>query len=186
MLRCKSAGGPHEHSAADRQSPPSEDDSVASSRPPLGNRSRQWLAALGLTLLAAACGGSDEATQATATTIASTTSLATTTSSPPPTATTVTTTTTTTTAVPTTTTSIPELTTAEVYATNCAVCHGAELEGGVGPGLGAGGHAYGHADEELAAIIANGKNSMPAFADRLTERQITDLVTFIREADTSA
>ena len=149
-----------------------------------GRHERRWLAALGLTLLVTACGGSDEAAQATVTTIPPTTSLATTTSSPPPTTTTVTTTTTTTTVPPTTTTTL-ELTTADVYATNCAVCHGAELEGGVGPGLGAGGHAHGHADDELAAIIANGKNSMPAFADKLTDRQITDLVTFIREAASS-
>jgi mono/diheme cytochrome c family protein len=79
-----------------------------------------------------------------------------------------------------------ETTIADVYATNCAACHGAELEGGVGPGLGPGGHSHGHADAELVAIITNGKNAMPAFVDKLTEQPIVDLVAFIREADDSS
>jgi mono/diheme cytochrome c family protein len=79
-----------------------------------------------------------------------------------------------------------EPTVADVYATNCAACHGAQLEGGVGPGLGSGGHAQGHTDAELVAIITNGRNAMPAFGEKLTEQQIADLVAFIREAGDSS
>jgi len=85
-----------------------------------------------------------------------------------------------------TTTTMAEPAVADVYAANCAACHGAELEGGVGPRLGPGGHAHGHADAELIAITTNGTNGMPAFADKLTEQQIVDLVAFIREADDSS
>jgi mono/diheme cytochrome c family protein len=81
---------------------------------------------------------------------------------------------------------VAEPTVAEVYATNCAPCHGAELEGGVGPGLGPGGPAQGHTDAELVAIITNGRNAMPAFVDKLTQQQIADLVAFMREADDSS
>lgn len=94
-------------------------------------------------------------------------------------------TTTTTTAAPTTTIAAPtttaaELTAADLYAANCALCHGDELEGGIGPALGPGGHAPGHSDAELIAIVANGKNEMPSFAGELTEPQITDVIAFIR------
>ncbi len=77
---------------------------------------------------------------------------------------------------------------AEVYAAECAGCHGARLEGraarlgsGGAPGsppappLGASGHAWRHSDAELAAIVARGtpgaavgrERGMPAFAGRL-------------------
>jgi mono/diheme cytochrome c family protein len=140
-----------------------------------------------MALVAAACGGGEDSVQAPPTTIGTTTTLAATTSSLPTTTTVVTTSTTlaTTTTVVTTTT-MAEPTVADVYATNCAACHGAELEGGVGPGLGSGGHAPGHADAELVGIITNGKNAMPGFVDKLTEQQIVNLVAFIRDADDSS
>jgi mono/diheme cytochrome c family protein len=58
-----------------------------------------------------------------------------------------------------------------------------ELEGGVGPALGPGGHAHGHADAELVDLITNGRDIMPAFGDKLTEAQIVDLLAFLRAAD---
>jgi cytochrome c551 len=140
-----------------------------------------WI--LGVILMASACGGSDEPLQTT------TTSSSTTTSTSPTTTASSTTagpkTTTTTTAAPTTTTAAStttaaELSAAELFAANCAHCHGDELEGGIGPALGPGGHAQGHSDAELIAIVTGGKNDMPAFAERLTEQQISDLVAFIR------
>jgi cytochrome c551 len=141
-----------------------------------------------MALVTAACGGGGEDSgQAPPTTLGTTTTFAATTRSLPTTTVTTTSTTlaTTTTTAPTTTT-IAEPTVANLYAANCAACHGAELEGGVGPKLGPGGHARGHTDTELIAIITNGKNEMPAFIEKLTEQQITDLVAFIREAENSS
>lgn len=145
------------------------------------------LLVLGIALAAAACGGGEDSVQVTEATSGAIPRLAATTSSIPTTTTTTpvapasTTATTATTIIITTTMAGP--TVADVYSANCAACHGAELEGGVGPELGPGGHAHGHSDAELVAIVTNGKNAMPAFVDKLTEEQIVDLVSFIREAD---
>jgi mono/diheme cytochrome c family protein len=133
--------------------------------------------------MASACGGSDVPLQTTTTTGSTTTSvspttIASSTTAAPTTATSTTAAPTTTTAAPTTTAA--ELSPAELYAANCARCHGDELEGGIGPALGPGGHAHGHSDAELIAIVTDGKNDMPAFADKLTEQQISDLIAFIR------
>jgi cytochrome c6 len=35
-------------------------------------------------------------------------------------------------------------------------------------------------DAQLAAVIANGKNKMPKFSDKLTKQEIAALVTYIR------
>ncbi len=48
----------------------------------------------------------------------------------------------------------------EVYQANCAMCHGADLSGGAGPGLESAGSNY--SPEEIEDIIVNGKGSMPA------------------------
>lgn len=141
------------------------------------------LLVLGMALAAAACGGGEDTVQTTEATTGATASLPTTTSTLPATTTTTTVATTTTTVTTTTTTTMAAPTVADLYAANCAACHGADLEGGVGPALGPGGHAFGHADSELVAIITNGKDAMPAFADVLTGRQIVDLVAFIRAAE---
>lgn len=74
---------------------------------------------------------------------------------------------------------------AEVYALNCARCHGAELEGGLGPALGAESRADDMEDAELIAIIAEGRNSMPPWGDKLSPEQITDLVALVRESASS-
>jgi cytochrome c551 len=121
--------------------------------------------------------------------LSSTTTNASLPTSPPNPTTAAPTTTTTTTAAPTTTTEAPttteaELTVPELYAATCARCHGDDLEGGIGPSLRPEGHAHGHSDAELIAIVTNGKNGMPAFAGELTEEQITDLISFIRAVET--
>lgn len=141
---------------------------------------------LALALLAAACGGSESiATQPTAAPPETTTSVAVpTTPAPPESTTTAAPTTTTTTS--TTTSTIPEPTAAELYATNCSQCHGVELEGGIGPALGPGGHAHGHTDAELVEIVTNGRNTMPAFGEKLTPEQIGALISFVRETDAEA
>ena len=37
-----------------------------------------------------------------------------------------------------------------------------------------------HTDEQLAKMISNGEEAMPAFKDKLSQAEITDLVRFIR------
>ncbi|AIF44148.1 cytochrome c551 [Virgibacillus sp. SK37] len=48
----------------------------------------------------------------------------------------------------------------EVFESNCASCHGADLSGGAGPDLTQVGSKY--SADEIADIIKNGKGSMPA------------------------
>ena len=75
---------------------------------------------------------------------------------------------------------------ATLFESNCLMCHGADGEGTpTGKALKA---AAFHSprvekmsDAELAAIIHNGKNNMPAFGNRLTSPQIESLVSYIRE-----
>lgn len=67
---------------------------------------------------------------------------------------------------------------AALYEQNCAVCHGAEGEGGSGPAL-----ANNDNLEEPAYHISrvlNGGAGMPAFADQLTNEQIAAIATFQR------
>ena len=87
-----------------------------------------------------------------------------------------------------------------LYASECAACHGASLEGQprwweVGasgrlpaPPLDGGGHAWQHSDAELRDVIADGiagtaapeyRSDMPAFAGRLDETDIKAVVLFI-------
>ena len=70
---------------------------------------------------------------------------------------------------------------AAIFATRCASCHGADGGGSFGPALGAGvavGRFPDVADE--AAVVANGRGSMPSFADSLTEEQIAAVVEYTR------
>jgi mono/diheme cytochrome c family protein len=96
---------------------------------------------------------------------------------------------------------------AEVYAAECAGCHGARLEGRAvrprpggapvaasatplsAPPLGASGHAWRHADAELAAIVAHGAGGaakpdgapgMPAFAGRLGPDEIDAVLAHVK------
>jgi mono/diheme cytochrome c family protein len=70
----------------------------------------------------------------------------------------------------------------------CSNCHQEKGEGGMVklegkrlkvPSL-LEGHGLEHSDAEFAKQIANGGDGMPAFKDRLNEKQINDLVRFIR------
>lgn len=74
------------------------------------------------------------------------------------------------------------------YMNACTACHQDKGEGGVVkiegkrlkvPSL-LEGHGLTHTDAEFAKQIANGGDGMPAFKDRLNEKQINDLVRFIR------
>jgi cytochrome c551 len=74
------------------------------------------------------------------------------------------------------------------YTQVCAACHQDKGEGGMVkiedkrlkvPSL-LEGHGLTHTDAEFAKQIANGGDGMPAFKDRLNEKQINNLVRFIR------
>ncbi len=70
----------------------------------------------------------------------------------------------------------------EIYAQLCARCHGAELDGGIGPPLGPGSPSEKESDEFLEFSIMNGRGRMPSFSSSLDEGQLDRLVGFIREA----
>lgn len=70
----------------------------------------------------------------------------------------------------------------------CTACHGEKGDGGPVtiegkklkvPSLKQG-HALTHTDEQLAKIITNGDEGMPAFKDRLKPEEINNLVRFVR------
>ncbi|MDH3730731.1 MAG: c-type cytochrome [Acidimicrobiia bacterium] len=67
--------------------------------------------------------------------------------------------------------------TAEVYATQCAPCHGAAGEGGIGPSL----LTAQRSDEGQLAIIRDGLGGMPAFGPTLDAEQLQAVVDFVAE-----
>ncbi|HKS27477.1 MAG TPA: cytochrome c [Pyrinomonadaceae bacterium] len=76
-----------------------------------------------------------------------------------------------------------------IYAAECARCHGIGGEGGTPTVLGKKikvpslkkGHALSHTDEQLAKIVSEGEEAMPAFKDKLKPEEITSLVKMIRQ-----
>ncbi len=65
---------------------------------------------------------------------------------------------------------------AEYFKANCAVCHGANAEGGsVGPALTEAKEDH----DEYVQTILNGKGSMPSFKGKLTEKQIDQIVDWL-------
>jgi mono/diheme cytochrome c family protein len=75
------------------------------------------------------------------------------------------------------------------YAKNCEGCHGPTGEGGLVkvrdkqikvPSLKAD-HALKHTDDQLTNIVTNGEEAMPAFKEKLTAAEITQLVRFVRK-----
>ena len=70
---------------------------------------------------------------------------------------------------------------AQVFASSCAGCHGADGGGGTGPQL-AGGAAVKRFPEVADQIrfVTDGSGSMPSFGGRLTPAQIRDVVEYTR------
>lgn len=70
----------------------------------------------------------------------------------------------------------------EIYSQSCASCHGQSGEGGIGPELGGGAvaEAYPEIDDQIA-VITNGRGSMPAFGNQLSEDEIRSVAEFERE-----
>ncbi|MEQ8839490.1 MAG: cytochrome c [Acidimicrobiales bacterium] len=70
----------------------------------------------------------------------------------------------------------------EIYAQQCATCHGAEGQGGQGPPL-AGTVLVNYPDAaDQIDIVTNGGDGMPPYADVLTELEIASVVAFTRFA----
>jgi cytochrome c6 len=75
---------------------------------------------------------------------------------------------------------------ASVYASKCVACHGADGSGSTPAGKAVQARDFHSADvqkqtdAELTAVIAKGKNKMPAYEKTLKESQIKDLVAYTR------
>jgi mono/diheme cytochrome c family protein len=67
---------------------------------------------------------------------------------------------------------------AELYAANCATCHGVDASGGSGPAL----TTTTLTSAELATVVAAGQGAMPAFSETLSAEDITALTAFMEAA----
>jgi mono/diheme cytochrome c family protein len=75
------------------------------------------------------------------------------------------------------------------YQKNCEGCHGETGEGGLVkvenkrikvPSLKAD-HAIKHTDEQITKMITNGEEEMPAFKDKMSTAEISDMVKYVRK-----
>ncbi|GBE19019.1 Cbb3-type cytochrome c oxidase subunit CcoP1 [archaeon BMS3Abin16] len=76
----------------------------------------------------------------------------------------------------------------QVYKDNCAACHGANMEGSVGPAFADNEFVTGSEDAEIVSVVTNGRaaNGMPAFTEQLSEQQILDVVALLKNPDVLA
>lgn len=74
------------------------------------------------------------------------------------------------------------------YAKSCASCHGDKGQGGVaevegkkikGPPFRTG-HALKHSNDDFTKQIVKGGDGMPAFADKMSTKEIEDMIRFLR------
>lgn len=75
----------------------------------------------------------------------------------------------------------PDATGAEIFDQLCARCHGAGLEGGVGPALGPGSAVVDRPDEYIVTVVTRGQGRMPSFGGTLSEEQVERVVAYLRE-----
>ena len=79
---------------------------------------------------------------------------------------------------------------ADIYKAKCQMCHAADGSGNTPAGKAMKARALNSPDvlkeseTDLIAIVRNGRNKMPAFAGKLTDAQITDVVAYIRTLQT--
>lgn len=70
---------------------------------------------------------------------------------------------------------------AATYKSKCAMCHGPEGKGGkMGTRDFASPEVKAQTDAQLTDIIAKGKGKMPAYAAKLKDTEIKDLVAYVR------
>lgn len=76
----------------------------------------------------------------------------------------------------------------DLYRENCASCHGASPNGGMGSSLADSSWRHGSTDQEIAAAISDGipDVGMPSFKETLSPEEIRSLVVFIREKENAA
>ena len=65
----------------------------------------------------------------------------------------------------------------EVFAQNCAACHGGDGGGGSGPALA--GDAEATDPQLVVDQIRNGGGGMPSFGDRLSAQELADVSAFV-------
>lgn len=65
----------------------------------------------------------------------------------------------------------------DLFAQNCATCHGTDGSGGSGPKL-AGEQAYTNPDV-VVEQVRNGGGGMPAFGDQLSEQELADVTSYV-------
>jgi cytochrome c6 len=76
---------------------------------------------------------------------------------------------------------------AATYKAKCTPCHGADGKGDTLAGQKLGAHDFTSpdiakmTDAELIEVTKHGKNKMPAYADKLSDSEIKDLVAYIRQ-----
>ncbi len=70
-----------------------------------------------------------------------------------------------------------------VFANNCAMCHGSDARGAVGfPNLADNDWLYGNAPQTVTATISNGRNGvMPAWGAVVGDQGVTELANYVRE-----
>jgi len=67
-----------------------------------------------------------------------------------------------------------------LFAANCAACHGATGEGGIGPDLTDENFEYGHNLDGISTTIRQGRpGGMPAFGNRFSKDEIDSLAAFV-------
>jgi cytochrome c6 len=75
---------------------------------------------------------------------------------------------------------------ADTYKSKCQMCHAADGSGSTPAGKSTKAVPFSapeilsKSDADLIAITKNGKGKMPAYASKLTDAQITDVVAYIR------
>ena len=73
-----------------------------------------------------------------------------------------------------------------IYAEYCSSCHGKDLEGGAAPSMADDVWAYGGSEAEIRLSITSGIEDigMPEFGSAFSEKQISDLVTYVKNGST--
>lgn len=68
----------------------------------------------------------------------------------------------------------------EIYLQLCSRCHSDDLEGGIGPPLGAGSNSASQPDAFLRLTVEQGRGRMPSFASSLNDHQVDLLIDYLR------